>query len=484
MKGFSREQLQRIGFDYVMGLVDTRNCYGEEIKKNVVWYSDHDKRILSQQIRYLTKLIKFQKSHPETVVQIRNILHRFKDIRGILRKIEKSEEHLDETELFEVKNFAIDLEYLLLEYNKAKLDLKKIRPFSTRKIIKLLNPDGHVTRTFAIYNTYSKKLTALRKRKLEIEKQILLCGGDRNLLLQKRVEITIREKIEENLVKLALTYKLRKYIEKFKTNIRFIGELDFLLARSDLAIRFDCSKPVFSDRKSIKANDIINPYVDNNLQNNWQRFTPISITMKCGANVLTGANMGGKTVALATITLNILLAHCGFFVFGKSLKLPIFDSIVYLSHDYQSIELGLSSFGAEVKELTRLIHVMRRERVFCALDEFAKGTNPEEGEILVRAFLRLAEQYRTFALVSTHFSGVLRKGMNHFQVVGLRNTDLSKFSAINELPSPGMLQQLMDYRIGKVGWNSLPPREAVRVAELMGIQNEFLDLVKENYQEK
>ena len=302
--------------------------------------------------------------------------------------------------------------------------------------------------------------------------------------MQKRLEITTCEIIEENLVKQAITNKLRAFLEKFKTNIRFIGELDLLLAKSDLAIRYDCSKPVFSNRKSIKANDIINPYVESNLQNNWQRFTPISITIKSGANVLTGANMGGKTVALATITLNILLAHCGFFVFGKSLKLPLFDSIFYLSHDYQSIALGLSSFGAEVKEVTRLIHAMKRERVFCALDEFAKGTNPEEGEILVRAFLRLVEQYQTFALVSTHYSGVLKKGMNHFQVVGLRNSDISRFSAIKDFPSPGKLQQLMDYRISKVNWNSLPPRDAVRIAELMGIQNEFLDLVKENYQEK
>ena len=103
---------------------------------------------------------------------------------------------------------------------------------------------------------------------------------------------------------------------------------------------------------------------------------------------------------------------------------------------------------------------------------------------MVRAFLRLAEQYRTFALVSTHFSGVLIEGMNHFQVVGLKNSDLGRFSAIKDIPSPGMLQQLMDFRIEKVRWNSMPPKDAVRVAELMGIQNEFLDLVRENYQEK
>ena len=74
---------------------------------------------------------------------------------------------------------------------------------------------------------------------------------------------------------------------------------------------------------------------------------------------MTGANMGGKTVALATMTLNVLLAHCGFFVFGETLKLPVLDSIFYLSHDYQSIALGLSSFGSEIKEVTRLIEAMR-----------------------------------------------------------------------------------------------------------------------------
>ena len=142
--------------------------------------------------------LKFKKIYPEAIAEIRNILHRFKEIRGILRKIERSEEYLDETELFEIKNFAIDMEYLLIEYAQIKLDLDDIRPLSTRKIIKLLNPDEQITRTFTIYNAYSKKIAAIRNDKREIERQIALGSGDRNVLLKKRDEIANQEKNEEN----------------------------------------------------------------------------------------------------------------------------------------------------------------------------------------------------------------------------------------------------------------------------------------------
>jgi len=58
--------------------------------------------------------------------------------------------------------------------------------------------------------------------------------------------------------------------------------------------------------------DMINPQIADVLEEKGKRFTPVSIALEKGATVITGANMGGKSVALKTIALNILLTQCGF----------------------------------------------------------------------------------------------------------------------------------------------------------------------------
>ena len=52
---------------------------------------------------------------------------------------------------------------------------------------------------------------------------------------------------------------------------------------------------------------------------------------------------------------------------------------------------GLSSFGREVHLLDRLLNQTQGQRFFLALDEFARGTNPQEGAALARA---LAAHYK------------------------------------------------------------------------------------------
>ncbi len=154
--------------------------------------------------------------------------------------------------------------------------------------------------------------------------------------------------------------------------------------------------------------------------------------------------------------------------------MPIMDFIFYLSLDYQSVNEGLSTFGAEIKEIKGLINSMKNGNGLCVLDEFAKGTNPEEGEIIVKSLARWCEGKGSFCFISTHYSNVVEKGMTHLQVKGLKDV-----KGLLTVDNPKILQDLMDYRIESVQWDSPTPQDAVTVAELMGIQSEFLDLIKE-----
>ena len=483
MKGFNREQLQSMGFSYVMQHLELSNCYGEEKKQQITWYTRQESELLFRQLDQLSRFIALHTRYPLRVESLIQVLHRFKEIRGILRKIENAAEFLDETELFELKNFAIDLQHLIQEVNQTGFVFDSLAPIDLQSVIKILNPEEQITRTYSIYDCYSPALSEIRKEKKGIEQRIAAQEGEASELHLKRKQIAELERIEENHIKARLAEEIRPYCQDIQNNLAYIAELDFIIAKSNLAIKFRGSKPNFIETDNIQIDAAVNPYVAAALERNGKEFTPISMQLKNGANVLTGANMGGKTVALATVTLNILLAHCGFYVYASRMDLPVLEYIFYLTSDDQSITQGLSTFGAEIAEVTRLFDEMQIKVGFCALDEFARGTNPEEGQMMVKALLRYAEIHHAYCLVSTHFSGVVMEGMKHFQVIGLKKAELTKDLAIKTRQFYAFLQDLMDFNIEAVEWDSPTPKDALRVAALMGIQEEFLALVNEKYKE-
>jgi len=91
--------------------------------------------------------------------------------------------------------------------------------------------------------------------------------------------------------------------------------------------------------------------VDDIVKTKNKKYTPISIRLNIGTTMITGANMGGKSVALKTIAENVLLFQMGFFVFAKYASIPLLDFIFFVSDDVQDISKGLSTFGAEIIKL-------------------------------------------------------------------------------------------------------------------------------------
>jgi len=280
---------------------------------------------------------------------------------------------------------------------------------------------------------------------------------------------------------------LRGFLPALDACVAAIGTVDFLLAKSLLALAMNAVRPeIDANSNKYIVTDAVNPMVAAELADRGRTFIPISIELGTGANVITGANMGGKSVVLATVTLLAALAQCGFFVPAARFAMPPLDYVFYLSDDLQSVQQGLSTFGAEVAEVERLLGLMRNGRGLATLDEFARGTNPEEGEALMRALLEYVSRYNGFCLASTHYGSVVGEGMTHFQVVGLKRADFDELRSrldIRKERSFDQLQEFMDYRLERVDWNSPPPRDAIRVAELLGLDKELLGLARARLRE-
>ncbi len=109
--------------------------------------------------------------------------------------------------------------------------------------------------------------------------------------------------------------------------------------------------------------------------------------------MITGPNAGGKTVALKTLGLLVLMAQSGCHVPARDgARLPVFSQCFAIVGDEQSVAENLSTFSAFVKQLREVLERVDA-RSLVLLDELGAGTDPDDGAALAQAVLEdLAER--------------------------------------------------------------------------------------------
>ncbi len=134
---------------------------------------------------------------------------------------------------------------------------------------------------------------------------------------------------------------------------------------------------------------------------------PNDLELEPGAAlVISGPNAGGKTVALKTAGLCVLMAQAGLRVpTARPARIPLFRFLVTDVGDDQSILANLSTFSAHVG------HV--RDAFACAaidgpgtlvlLDEIAVGTDPGQGSALAEAILLGLTGAGATVVTTTHY---------------------------------------------------------------------------------
>ena len=98
--------------------------------------------------------------------------------------------------------------------------------------------------------------------------------------------------------------------------------------------------------------------------------------------IITGPNAGGKTVALKTVGLLILMNQCGLpLPTSKKPILSIFNNIFLDVGDNQSIQDNLSTFSAHITNIAQIVKNIGGKDIVL-IDELGTGTSPNEGEAL------------------------------------------------------------------------------------------------------
>lgn len=124
------------------------------------------------------------------------------------------------------------------------------------------------------------------------------------------------------------------------------------------------------------------------------------------ALVVTGPNAGGKTVALKTVGIAVLMARAGLRVpTAEAGSIPFFRNVVTDVGDDQSIAANLSTFSAHVGHLRQAIADAEHDGpgTLVLLDEIAVGTDPEQGAALAEAVLLHLIGAGATVVVTTHY---------------------------------------------------------------------------------
>jgi DNA mismatch repair protein MutS2 len=463
-------------------------AFGVEEKKNIRPFNKDEENKLREEFNNIELMLEGFIKNQEVTEEIERVFCRVKDIRNTVKRCSKHIT-LDDVELYEIKYFSILMEELIQDYKTLDINIKDIKLYSLKEVIDILDPEGKSISTFYIYDSYSETLKNIRAEKRKLEELIYKENNAENikLLKEKRLDTVILEEEEELVIRKQLTERLSAFVIYLKENINSIGKLDFLMAKTKLAIKYKAVKPEITNSMEIIFKDIVNPEVAQHFERKNKSFTPLNIELKKGTTVITGANMGGKSIAMKTIVLNLLLGQCGFYVFAREASFPVLCFIYFISDDMQSVSQGLSTFGAEIIKLKEVIACLKRESGFIALDEFARGTNPKEGFYLVKSLCKYLNIHASISLISTHYDGVAEEAMTHYQVVGLKNINFNLLKAkidLNKMKSIDIIQEHMEYRLEKVSVEDEVPKDALNISVLLGLQDEVIDIAKEYYDER
>ncbi len=288
--------------------------------------------------------------------------------------------------------------------------------------------------------------------------------------------------VEEERVREFLSKKISEKAEVILTNCYKMGTLDLALARAIYSIRHSLVKPEISDEHVIEFEDGRNLQVEDIIKSKGKEYCPVSISLKDGVTLITGANMGGKTISLKLAGQIPIMAQYGFFVPARKARVGLSSYMQILIGDSQSVERGLSSFGSEMEELKEILD-HGQERSLILIDEIASGTNPTEGTALTKSLVDYLIEKPYISLITTHFESVTeREGIVNMQVRGLADCDFIKLNSeiqhANRRDRINIISKYMDYRLCKVDSEAQVPKDALSIAAMLGIDKAIIEGAK------
>lgn len=449
------------GFRFVVENLEINSAPGRRFLSNMEMKTDA--REIDTSLCEIEEMAKWIKATDYSIIRdISALLMRLKDIESTLKRL-SSGECLDDIELFEVKSFIIIAEGVRTLAQKSSVPGILLPDLSDA--LHILDPENTGTPYFYIYDAYDERLHQLRVSMRALDPESA-----------EAIKLFCEASSIESLVRSRLSANLNAFHSNINVAYNALAALDVLMAKAMMAKKFGMCRPVIQKKGNIDWIGLFNPMVKDSLAKTGKTFQPVDFSVAKGATLVTGANMGGKSVLLKTLALAQVMVQFGFYAPAMSGSLIAVKNIILCIGDGQNELTGLSSFAYEMLAIDRALKIAKEQPdSLILIDEPARTTNPEEGKAITDAILGSFSDTGAMTVVTSHYSGL--SALYRFRVRGLKT--LTGETCL----SPSDISRLMDYSlIADSGDNT--PKEALRIAALIGIDKAIINRAKHHLSEK
>ncbi len=515
-----------LGFDWLVKAVAPVSPYGSLVFSELVPFRPGNEAAAESRAQRIAEAA--EQLHPDRVSAARSLLEQLPDIVGIIARASMGE-MLDDPSFLEVSRFCETVERVDALLPASTLG-QRTSSKAMQAVVAALAAGHNAAEGFYLSDAFDAELAAARAAYAQAQAEVdaargreqervarelgreevagdefivmrtelhgalpqgvrvvresatyLLCaleyGESSRSALERREAAFGRVAALEERVRLHLSAIVREHAAGLGVAAGALGELDVIVAAVRFSQLHHCTAPVVTSEPGLAFERARFLPLEAELTVAGRRYVPIDLDLR-GAAVLTGPNMGGKSLALQTCG---FLALCGAFglpVPADNARVGLFDQIAWLGTGLRERSGGLlSSFAREVTSLKEILERFA-PRLLIFVDEFARTTTPHEGKALVVALTERLQQRSACALIATHLQGVAAAaGVTHFAVRGLKG--IRTPPAARDLKDAlDALAASMDYTIVEVGSDDAPHADAIALTQLLGLDSEFVEAAR------
>ena len=200
-------------------------------------------------------------------------------------------------------------------------------------------------------------------------------------------ELKFSEQREIVRILFEFTEFLRPYIPDLLDGARYLGEIDFIMAKAQIALDFIAGMPIISENGEMNLRKARHPLLERALKKEHKEIVPLTATLTPQKHILliSGPNAGGKSVCLKTVGLLQYMFQWGMLIpTSETSELMVFDRIMVDIGDDQSIDNDLSTYSSFLENMKEMLE-KADDRTLVLIDEFGSGTEPAAGGAIAEA---------------------------------------------------------------------------------------------------
>ncbi len=218
--------------------------------------------------------------------------------------------------------------------------------------------------------------------------------------------VEMKDELQEK-ISVELRLEMRNIYDKFEEllheTLSNIAKLDVGMATNELAVKSKYVRPVLIDSSSsfFDAKNLRHPIIEKTLLNSTYVPNHFKLTDENPGLVIYGINSSGKSSAMRSVGISIVMAQAGLFVPASHFELAPFHNVLTRIMGGDDMMRGASSYTIEILEC-RPIATRATQNTLMLGDEIGHSTEVTSGSALVSALMDHMAEKKTKFLVATH----------------------------------------------------------------------------------